>query len=197
MGWDKDASQLPSRAKQTPFGELNLFCKHMQVRTFQKHEEELPYCAVGWALDQVAWRGGGVSLTGEIPKLFWARSLLVCSSQEVGLNDCWCSLPTLPIIAFLDSNLQAVQMFDRSFSQDIHPDVQSKPLLNKLTSSSSWGRNREAWGRCGFPFIQQEAQVALLNKQRNLRRLIISTEISCRSLCSAFTSLNIKAANSF
>lgn len=45
-----DTSLLFSQAKQTWFGELNLFWKHMQGRKFQEvqlgHEEEL-YCAGG------------------------------------------------------------------------------------------------------------------------------------------------------
>lgn len=179
----KTLPNYPHGQNRLGLGNLSCFgntCKEGSSRKFN------------WTLDQAAWRWGGASLTGDIQKPsehtpYWCAPVdWLCLSQEVGLNDCWCSLPTLPISTFRDSNLQPVEVFDHPFSKDIHPDVQSKALLNKLTSSSSCSRNREAWGRCGFPFIQQEAQVALLNKQMNFRSLIIFIEISCRSLLFCF-----------
>lgn len=80
--------------------------------------------------------------------IFKTHSLLMCSSgltvPETG--DKWLLVFTSSLTHYhtLLQNLQPVKVFDHSFSKDIRPDIQSKPLLNKLTSSSSCHRNREA-----------------------------------------------------
>lgn len=104
--------------------------------------EELLYCDVNRALEQVAQRGCGVSLTGDTQEPFGGNPVPCglgwhCLTRVAGIDDPLWSLTTLPILSFCELiSLPYTSSVKISFSHFIEIKLSTKGAETLLHSKS-------------------------------------------------------------